>query len=165
MKVISFAILLFLTVVLQGTLFNTLSIHGIKPDFPFILSYSIGIYGGEMKGLILGGIIGLLIDSGTGILLGPNLASKATVGFSSGYMRRKIFRVTHSVNLLLLFSLSIMDGIINFLLINIFIAASSFYRAFITLILPQAVYSSIAGVFILILAERFRLINYDDREE
>lgn len=156
MKIIAFFLFLFFAVLLQGTLFNSLSIQGIKPDFPLILSYGIGLYKGEMKGLLFGGFIGLLIDSSTGILLGPNLTSKAIVGFSSGYLKKKIFRVTYGVNLVFLFALSLLDGIMNFILINIFVVSSSFQKSFLTLILPQAVYSSLLGVLILIFIERVR---------
>lgn len=156
MKVITLFLFIFFVVVLQGTLFDSLSLKGIKPDFPFILSYGIGLYKGEMKGLFLGGFIGLLMDRSTGIILGPNLASKATVGFLSGYLSRKIFRVTTTVNLIFLFILSLLDGVMNFISITIFIGTSSFLDSFQTLILPQAVYSSIVGTLILMLTERLK---------
>jgi len=154
MKII--ALFIFLTILLQETVFNHLAILGIKPDIPLILSYGIGLYKGEMKGLLFGGFIGLMVDASTGILLGPNLTGKAIVGFSSGYIKGKIFRVTHGVNLILLFILSLLEGFINLLLINIFIVSSPVEEAFLRIILPQAIYSSIFGVLILMFTERLR---------
>lgn len=156
MRSVLFLIFILSVIILQGTLFNTLSLNGIKPDFPFILSCSIGFYKGEIKGLFFGGIIGLLMDSSTGILLGPQLTGKATVGFLSGYIRGKIFSMTAVVYLIILFILSLLDGIINFLSISIFISPSSFKDSVSFLIFPQAVYSSIIGTIILLLFERVK---------
>lgn len=162
MKVIVFFLFIFLVVVFQGTIFDSLSLYNIKPDFPLIFSFGIGLYRGEIKGLLLGGIIGLLMDSSTGILLGPNFTSKATVGFLSGYLRRKIFRINAGVGFIFLFILSLLDGIMNFFSINIFLGASSFPKAFSAIILPQAIYSSLIGTIILILVERLK--SKDDRK-
>lgn len=160
MKAVIFLLIIFLTAILQGTIFNALSLQGIKPDFPLILSCGVGLYKGEMKGLFFGGIIGLLMDSSTGLLLGPNITSKATIGFLSGFLRGKVFRMTAVLYFLFLFVLSLLDGVMNFLTINIFIVSSSFTESFSTLIFPQTVYNSIAGTIILTLFERLRL-RYD----
>ncbi len=157
MKVIVFLLFIFLLVALQGTLLENLSFKGIKPDLLFILSYGIGLYKGEMNGLFWGGFIGLMMDNSTGILLGPNLTSKATVGFLSGYLKGKVFRMTVTVSLIFLFILSLLDGILNFISINIFIGAPPFFKSFLSIILPQALYNTLFGVIIWALFERFKI--------
>jgi rod shape-determining protein MreD len=157
MKVIAFLLFIFLLVALQGTLLENISLKGIKPDLLFILSYGIGLYKGEMNGLFWGGFVGLMMDSSTGILLGPNLTSKATVGFLSGYFKRKVFRMTVTVSLIFLFILSILDGIMNFISINIFIGTTPFFKSFLSIILPQALYNTLFGVIIWALFERFKI--------
>jgi rod shape-determining protein MreD len=156
MKVFAFISFLFITLALQGTISNSLNIKGIKPDLLLIICYGIGLYKGEVKGLILGGFIGLLTDASTSHLLGPNLLSKATVGFLSGLLRKRVFMVTVGVNLLFILSLSMLDGWLNYLIITIFLRTSSCWDVFQGIILPQSLYSSIVGTALLTVAERYR---------
>lgn len=154
MKVFASLSLLLFTLALQGTITEGFNIKGIKPDFLLIVSYGIGLYKGEVKGLILGGFIGLLADASTSYLLGPNLLSKATVGFLSGFLRKKVFMITVGVNLIFILALSMLDGGINYLIITIFLQTSSCWDVFQAIILPQALYSSIVGTALLTVAER-----------
>lgn len=156
MRAVLFLIFIISVVVFQGTLFNILSVKGVRPDFPLILSCGIGVYKGEMKGLLFGGIIGLLMDVSTGLLIGPNLTGKASAGFLSGYIRGKIFRMTPLVYLSFFFILSLIDGITNYLSISIFIVSSPFLGSLSDIILPQAVYNSLIGTVLLIMFERIK---------
>ena len=56
------AVLILLTFILQGTIFQTLSIASIAPNLLLILTVSFGFMRGKREGLIIGFFSGLLVD-------------------------------------------------------------------------------------------------------
>lgn len=64
------AVLILLAFVLQGTVFQTLSIASIVPNLLLILTVSFGFMRGKKEGLFVGFFCGLLIDIFYGNMIG-----------------------------------------------------------------------------------------------
>lgn len=64
------AVLILLTFILQGTIFQTLSIASIAPNLLLILTVSFGFMRGKREGLIIGFFSGLLVDIFYGNMVG-----------------------------------------------------------------------------------------------
>ena len=64
------AVLILLAFVLQGTVFQTLSIASIVPNLLLILTVSFGFMRGKKEGMFVGFFCGLLIDIFYGSMIG-----------------------------------------------------------------------------------------------
>ena len=71
-----------------------ISIFHVVPNLTVALVYYAGIRKGEIEGLLLGSIVGIIEDSLSGEFLGPNLLSKGLVGYFSSFMFGSFFRWT-----------------------------------------------------------------------
>ncbi|HXC61780.1 MAG TPA: rod shape-determining protein MreD, partial [Nitrospiria bacterium] len=84
MKLVWYLLILILFVPVQSILMASISLNGVQPDLGLILLYFIGLVYGEIDGVLLGLIIGFLMDLFSGGPLGPNLVSKTLLGWVSG---------------------------------------------------------------------------------
>lgn len=118
-----------------------------------LLNRSIPLYFNDpqVSGTVTGAIMGFLLDAVSGVIIGPNLISKSTVGFLSGKFSQNIFKIDAGINALLIFILSIIDGIINYVFLNIFWHAYPLVELFTRIILIQSLYNSILGTVMLML--------------
>jgi len=78
-KYLLWALIIFLAFLLQ----SNISILAVPPNLTALVVYFIGIRHGRTQGLLSGGLIGALEDSLATGMLGPNMLSKALVGFLS----------------------------------------------------------------------------------
>lgn len=143
-------ILLYLTLVvlitpLQTTVMDTISIGGVKPDLGLVAVLFVGYLYGEIDGLVVGGLIGLMMDFFSGGLLGANLMTKMSVGVVSGLFGRMLLDLTPFVTMLLAFTLSLAAGCLFYLVVSMAAGAAGFGAVFIAIILPQACYDAILG--------------------
>ena len=145
MKYFFWAVLIFLSFVLQGRL----SVFGVSPDLSVLLVYYAGIKHGEKKGLLTGVLIGALEDSISLSMLGPNLLSKGFIGFSSAlFVTGSFFRWTPLLGIIAVFLLTFMDNSIVFLSLSMFdkIPAAILSTLFISVM--QSILNAPAGILI-----------------
>lgn len=81
-----YGILILITFILQGTVFQSLSIASISPNLLLILTVSIGIMRGKKEGLLIGFFSGLLIDIFYGNLVGFYAFIYMYIGFLNGFL-------------------------------------------------------------------------------
>ena len=79
-------IILLLIIFSAFLLESRISIFGAQPDLAAAIAYYFGLKNGETKGLLFGSFIGLIGDSLSGGILGPNILGKGMVGFFSAFM-------------------------------------------------------------------------------
>ncbi|MEK7683758.1 MAG: hypothetical protein AAB379_02985, partial [Nitrospirota bacterium] len=79
-------IILLLIIFSAFLLESRISIFGAQPDLAAAIAYYFGLKNGETKGLLFGSFIGLIGDSLSGGILGPNILGKGMVGFLSAFM-------------------------------------------------------------------------------
>ena len=118
MKYVLWAVVIFLTFVIQGRV----SLLGTTPNFTAVLAYYAGIRKGESNGLFLGSFIGIVEDSLSGTFIGPNLLSKGLVGYLSSLLSGSFFRWTPLLGIIGISLLTSIDSI------SVFVSRSFFYE-------------------------------------
>lgn len=90
----TFLVLVLLSVIgliLQSTIFNDLSIAGVKPDFILIFIVFYSIIRGHKKGAAAGFVLGLMEDIYLGRFIGMNALAKGLTAFAAGWLTRGAF--------------------------------------------------------------------------
>jgi rod shape-determining protein MreD len=139
---------LLIAVIGSFVLQTKIRIFGVPPELTVIVVYYIGVTGGAAKGILLGSLIGIIEDSITGGIIGPNLLGEGMVGFFSSSIAGGLFRWTPLLGLLIIFALTMLDGFVVFL-------SRMFYetlptpphRVFLTVVI-QGLMNALAGIFI-----------------
>ncbi|GAB4538160.1 MAG: hypothetical protein Fur0020_06980 [Thermodesulfovibrionia bacterium] len=137
---IVYIIIAMLAISLQSTIFP----H-IKPDLALILVCLYSLRGGEIRGMVLGAIVGLLIDSVSGFIIGPNILSKSIVGFLFNIIRQKFFFWNAFLNTLMVAIFSIIDTFIVRITLEAFLGVSFSSMALKTAIIA-VLYTTMAGL-------------------
>jgi rod shape-determining protein MreD len=141
--------ILLLIIPVQTIIMDHFSLGGIKPDLGLIAVYLIGIRMGETHGLMMGGMIGLLMDLFSGGMIGANLFTKPIAGWVSGVAGRTVQDVKILVSVGLLFCLSLFAGFFTYFFLEILKGGSDLFVTFRWIILPQALYDTVVGTIIL----------------
>jgi len=127
---------------------SQISLWGVAPNFTIVVAYAAGIYSGSTKGILLGSMVGILEDSVSGNILGPNLLGKGMAGFFASFSSGSLFRWTPLLGMLSLFALTLMDGAVVFLSRTIFeISPASLSRGVLA-ILMQGMLNAVIGIFV-----------------
>ncbi|MBI4839277.1 MAG: rod shape-determining protein MreD [Nitrospirae bacterium] len=132
----------FLSVVIQAKLFA-----GIKPDIVLVLVCFYSIRDRGIKGMAFGALTGMIIDSASGFILGPNMLSKAIAGYLSASIREKFFDWNFLLNTALVLILSALDNLLIYICFSQFAGISFAERSWMPSIL-QVVYTTLAGIIL-----------------
>ena len=82
------AILILVSIILQSTVCQMISIASIKPNLLIILTVSFGLMRGKKSGMLTGFFCGLLTDIFFNSIIGFNALIYLWVGYFSGYFYR-----------------------------------------------------------------------------
>jgi rod shape-determining protein MreD len=129
---------------------------GIKPDFLLILTIYYSINKGELYGIWIGFLAGLLQDINLGVMtiagtsqvrhyLGINILPKAMVGYLAGKFSESIQKNNNFSWFIIVFTFSVAKGITLFILTAIFhgnVAA----EMLVTVILPESLYNALLSL-------------------
>lgn len=139
---------LFLSVLAAFIVHSQVSFWGVAPNLTVVVAYAVGIYAGPARGVLLGSAIGMLEDSITGNILGPNLLGKGMAGFLASFNTGSLFRWTPFLGMLSLFSLTLLDGVVVWSSRTIFeTSPATMSRGFFT-ILMQGMMNITIGIFL-----------------
>lgn len=109
------AVLIFLSLIgliLQSTVFNSIAIAGVKPDFILILVIFYSIIRGNQKGAAVGFLLGLIEDVYLGRFIGMNALAKGLTGFAAGILTRGAFSDNLFVPIITTFLGTLLNGFI-----------------------------------------------------
>lgn len=132
-----FLALLFLSV--QATIFKV-----TKPDFVLVLVCFYSLKYGQTRGMTYGALTGLLIDSASGFILGPNILSKFLTGFMITSIRQKLFQWNIIISTLLIAIFSLADVFLVYICLKTF-AGISFVNRPLGISIMQIVYTIAVG--------------------
>ncbi len=133
-----FLALLFLSV--QATIFKV-----IKPDFVLVLVFFYSLKYGLTRGATYGALTGLLIDSASGFILGPNILSKFLTGFIINFsIRQKLFQWNIIISTLLIAIFSLADILLVYICLKTF-TGISFVNRPLWISIMQIVYTTAVG--------------------
>lgn len=157
MKFLFYLILLLLLVPLQTTLLPHLSVWNIKPDLGLVAAALVGLFAGELEGLLVGLAIGWVLSLFSAGELWVSLLTNGSVGLLAGFLGRQVSQVT---------SISLGLGLLLVSLASGLFAAMSF-KALDTsqmwwmvesIVFPQACFDGVIGAgFYWLLSRRFDL--------
>jgi hypothetical protein len=94
MKFLLYLVLVLLLVPLQTTLLPHLSVWSIKPDLGLVAAALVGIFAGELEGLLVGLAIGWVLNLFSAGELWLSLLTNGGVGILSGFLGRQLTLVT-----------------------------------------------------------------------
>lgn len=144
-------IILLLIIFSAFLLESRISIFGAQPDLAAAIAYYFGLKNGETKGLLFGSFIGLIGDSLSGGILGPNILGKGMVGFLSAFMSSasggSFFRWTPVLGVIGISLLTAVNGIIVFLSKTIFEHMPTSIPSAMSIIFTAALINSLLGIF------------------
>lgn len=129
----------------QSSLVPALSVSGVTPDLPLILTVLIALRRGPEIGCAAGFFAGLLQDIAGGGLIGAQALTKALAGFATGLLVGRLSVSNPLVQVPGLAILTIAEGLGRFLLLQFFHYPASLGGLMAHVVLPQALYNGFVG--------------------
>ncbi|MCL5022253.1 MAG: rod shape-determining protein MreD [Nitrospirae bacterium] len=124
------------------------SLFGVAPALTAVVAYSFGIKSGATRGMFFGSLIGIVEDSISGNMLGPNLLGKGMVGFFASFSSGSVFRWTPLLGVISLFILTVLDGLVVFLARTLFQTMPTSPSSALLILLLQGLLNACVGFFI-----------------
>ncbi len=137
-----------LSVIAALVIHSQVSLWGVAPNLTVVVAYAVGIHGGPAKGILVGSAVGIVEDSVSGNILGPNLLGKGMAGYLASFSSGSLFRWTPLLGVLFLFGLTLVDGGIVFLSRTIFEASPTSLSGAVFTLLMQGVLNAGIGFFV-----------------
>jgi len=132
----------------QQTLFDKISILGVKPDLLLVLIIFTALLEGPVTGLKLGLAIGLLQDLATGKFIGLYLLSGGITGYLVGLVETRIFKENYLVPMVVLLGGTVFHQGLYLFLRSLIGYPAGWIDAWLGVILPLALYHALIGPFL-----------------
>jgi rod shape-determining protein MreD len=146
MRYFILALLPWLAIFLQSTVFGIYSINGTVPDLVLIFISFFALINGAVKGTAYGFICGLLEDLFTGRFIGVNALSKALTAYVLGRMQAVVFKDNLVVGILTVLIATIINACSLFILSLIVFNVFHVDIGLITSLLYQCAYNMLLTV-------------------
>lgn len=140
------AVLILLTFILQGTVFQTLSIASIAPNLLLILTVSFGFMRGKREGLFIGFFCGLLVDVFYGNMVGFYALLYMYIGFFNGFLYKVFYDEDVKVPMVLVAVSDLAYGVIVYGLQFLLRGRLNFFGYLRHIIFPEMVYTVLITV-------------------
>ena len=159
MKFAIYLILVLLLVPLQTTLLPHLSVWNVKPDLGLVAAVLVGLFAGELEGLLVGLAIGWVLSLFSAGELWLSLLTNGGAGLLAGFLGRQVSQMT-SVSLGLgLLLVSLVSGAFAALNFQHF-DGSQMWWMIESIVFPQACFDGVVGgALYWILSQRFDVIR------
>lgn len=134
--------------ILQCSVFDALAFAGIVPNLMIIVTAAFGFMRGEKEGLIIGFFSGLLIDIFFESFLGFYALLLMYIGFLNGKFTKIFYPEDIKLPIALIIISDITYGIICYVLLFMLRGRLDFTYYFVHIILPEALYTIVATMFL-----------------
>ena len=159
MKFAIYLILVLLLVPLQTTLLPHLSVWNVKPDLGLVAAVLVGLFAGELEGLLVGLAIGWVLSLFSAGELWLSLLTNGGAGLLAGFLGRQVSQMTSvslGLGLLLVSLVSGAFAALNFQHFN----GSQMWWMIESIVFPQACFDGVVGgALYWILSQRFDVIR------
>jgi hypothetical protein len=158
-KFVIYVILVLLLVPLQTTLLPHLSVWNVKPDLGLVAAVLVGLFAGELEGLLVGLAIGWVLNLFSAGELWLSLLTNGGAGLLAGFLGRQVSHMT-SISLGLgLLLVSLVSGAFAALNFQHF-DGSQMWWMIESIVFPQACFDGVVGgALYWILSQRFDVIR------
>lgn len=146
-RVIVMAVLIFITFLLQCTVFRALSFGGIVPNLLIVLTASCGFMRGERSGLLIGFFCGLLIDIFFGDVIGFYSMVYMYIGYTNGKFSKIFYPEDIKLPIALILGSDFAFGFICYILMFLMRARFNIGYYFVYVILPEIIYTIVITLF------------------
>jgi rod shape-determining protein MreD len=136
----------------QSSVVPMVSVSGVTPDLPLILTVFAALRRGPEVGCLVGFFAGLLQDMAGGGLIGVQGLTKAVAGFGMGLLVGRFWVSNPLVQVPGLVLLSIAEGFARFFLLQFFHYPASLGGLLAHVVLPQALYNGFVGATCVLIA-------------
>ena len=159
MKFVIYVILVLLLVPLQTTLLPHFSVWNVKPDLGLVAAALVGLFAGELEGLLVGLAIGWVLSLFSAGELWLSLLTNGGTGLLAGFLGRQVSQMT-SVSLGLgLLLVSLVSGAFAALNFQHFSGSQTWWMIE-SIVFPQACFDGVVGgALYWILSQRFDVIR------
>ena len=155
MKSVIYLILVLLLVPLQTTLLPHLSVWNVKPDLGLVAAVLVGLFAGELEGLLVGLAIGWVLSLFSAGELWLSLLTNGGAGLLAGFLGRQVSQMTSLSLGLGLLLVSLVSGAFAALNFQHF-DGSQMWWMIESIVFPQACFDGVMGAaFYWILSRRF----------
>ena len=135
------AILILVSIILQSTICQMISIASIKPNLLIILTVSFGLMRGRKEGMMTGFFCGLLTDIFFESIIGFNALIYLWVGYLSGYFYRIFYDDDIKTPLFLISVSDLAYGIIQYGFMFLLRGRIHFFYYLGRVIIPEVIYT------------------------
>jgi rod shape-determining protein MreD len=129
----------------QWSVVPALSLGGITPDLPLVVTVFVALQRGPGTGCLAGFVAGFLQDMAGGGLIGVQALTKALAGFGMGLLVGRFWVSSPLVQVPGLVLLTVAEGLARYLLLQFFHFPASLGELMAHVILPQALYNGFLG--------------------
>src|SRR6266536_3391759 len=137
----------------QWSVVPALSVGGVTPDLPLILTVLLALRRGPETGCLVGFVAGTLQDLAGGGLIGVQALTKALAGFGMGLLVGRLWVASPLVQVPGLVLLTVAEGLGRYFILRLFHFPASLGELTLHVILPQALYNGFLGsAFLLAMA-------------
>lgn len=144
--------------VAQTSLPGPMSVRGIRPDLLLVVVVAYSLHYGPAQGGIFGLIAGFFVDVYGGRLIGLGALAKLVAGAACGLMGERVFRERAVVWAAMAGAASIVANGVYLALVRAFGVEIPVGLSVSRVIVPSALYDTVAGLFLYpLLARLFRL--------
>jgi rod shape-determining protein MreD len=116
-----------------------------RPDIVLVLVVFYSLRQGQIKGMVYGALTGLLLDSMSGFIIGPNILGKVCAGYFAPFIRQRMFQWNIVLNTLVISAFSVSDIILGYVCLHAFAGISLVNRPFYVSIV-QVVTTTVVGM-------------------
>lgn len=143
---ITMAALILISILLQSTICQMISVASIKPNLLIILTVSFGLMRGRKEGMITGFFCGLLTDIFFESIIGFNALIYLLVGYFGGYFYRIFYDDDIKTPLFLISVSDLAYGIIQYGFMFLLRGRIQFFYYLQRVILPEMLYTLILTI-------------------
>jgi rod shape-determining protein MreD len=129
----------------QWSVVPALSLGGVTPDLPLVVTVFVALQRGSGTGCLAGFVAGFLQDMAGGGLIGVQALTKALAGFGMGLLVGRFWVSSPLVQVPGLVLLTVAEGLARYLLLQLFHFPASLGDLMAHVILPQALYNGFLG--------------------
>lgn len=144
MKPLLYAILIAGLVPIQSVLLPQVSVWGVKPDIGFIAVCLVGLFGGELEGLLVGLALGWVMSLFSAEDLTFSMVTKGGVGYVAGLAGRQVALLTPVALVIGLLVTSCLAGLLTAFALKPN-DEQDLWWALRAVVLPQACFDAVVG--------------------
>lgn len=162
-KIVSYAVLIFIIALIQSTVLGSVSVFNVKPNLLMILIVSAALLGSNVEGAIVGFVCGLTQDMLSGRVVGFYALLGLYLGLGVASINKRLYRENVLVAIFTTFTCTIVYEFAVYFLNMFFRGSLGLAFPFKYVILPEAVYNGIVSIVIFLIV--LKINNWSEESD